>query len=536
MSATRPSQATRYRFMLEGWSRFARIAWTGALAMTVLALFARIMAYPVRHDEHMYLPVGTMLGQGDLYRDYGFNNLPNLPLALGLIFGATGTDHYLLTGRLLIFGGWLVALGAMAFLVRRATGSRPAAVIAMLLLATNPVLIGPTGMLVTNNFLPLACALAAMALLLSALGAASAQRGKMAGAGLCVALAAGFKANYAFLIPLFATAAILAPSSLALRDRLLRNVLPLLVGGLVGSAPTLFYLVRDPQEFLAHVIHYHRGPHIAYWLANADVDGAKIMTPGGKIALAAKVWLGGGMVVPIAMAAIFGGIILRDRKADAGGVPTWAIALLLAIIAGGVAMSFVPTPAFPQYYALPLPFILLLTASLYGRMPQDRRRQIVPWAATAALIVVAAGMPRLLVRLPQLVAPSRWAGMEVHAAGVELARLTKSANAAGPVATLAPLYPLEGGLPLYPELVTGPLVYRVGDIIPAEDRRYYHHVTSPRTIGTMLAARPPAAILVGQEGALDRPLIAYARRNGYWLATGALVDDRYGRAAVYVRR
>lgn len=536
MSASRPNSATWLWTASQSREKITHLAWTGAVAMTVLALFARIMAYPVRHDEHMYLPVGAMLGQGDLYRDYGFNNLPNLPLALGLIYGATGTDHYLLTGRLLIFGGWLVALGAMALLVRRATGSRPAAVIAMLLLATNPVLIGPTGMLVTNNFLPLACALAAMALLLAAIDAQKVRSVAMAGAGLCVALAAGFKANYAFLIPLFAAAAILAPTSLALRDRLLRSVLPLLVGGIVGSAPTLFYLVRDPQEFLAHVIHYHRGPHIAYWLTNADVDGAKIMTLGGKIALAAKVWLGGGMIVPIAMAALFGCIILRDRKADAGGVPAWAIALLLAIIAGGVAMSFVPTPAFPQYYALPLPFILLLAACLYGRMPQDRRRQIIPWALSATLIMAAAGMPRLLVRLPQLVTPSRWAGMEVHAAGVELARLTHGAAAAGPVATLAPLYPLEGGLPLYPELVTGPLVYRVGDIIPVEDRRYYARITSPRTVGTMMAARPPAAILVGQEGALDRPLIDYARRNEYRLAAGALVDDRYGRAAVYVRR
>lgn len=536
MSATRPSSAAMSWIAPYGLGKLVRPVCTGAIAVTVLALFARIMAYPVRHDEQMYLPVGAMLGRGDLYTDYGFNNLPNLPLALAAVFGVSGTDHFLLTGRLLIFGGWGIALTAMAYLAWRATGSRPVAVLAMVLMATNPVLIGPTGMLVTNNFLPLACALAAMALMVSAIEAVDVHPLRMVGAGLCVALAAGFKANYAYLIPLFAITAAFAPSTPNIRDRALRSLLPFCIGGIIGSMPTLYYLLRDPQAFLAHVIHYHRGPHIAYWLANADVDGEKIMTLGGKLKLAAKIWLGGGMIVIVAMAALFAGLTWRHRQSSATSHKLWPVILLLAIIAGGAVMSFVPTPAFPQYYALPLPFILLLAAFLYGMMPIERQRQVMPWALAAALIVAAIGVPRLLIRLPQLVTPARWAGIEVHAAGVELARLTQGASNPGPIATLAPLYPLEGGLSLYPELVTGPLVYRVGDIIPAEDRPYYARVASPSTIGSMMAAHPPAAILVGQEGALDQPLIAYARDNGYRLATGELVNDRYGKAAVYIRR
>ncbi len=536
MSASRPAGVRSPWIASDAAERIVRILSTGAIVITLLGLFARIMAYPVRHDEQMYLPVGAMLGQGDLYTDFGFNNLPNLPLALSVVFGASGTDHYLLTGRLLIFAGWLIALAAMAYVTWRATRSRPAAILAAILIATNPVLAGPTGMLVTNNFLPLTCALAAFALMISAIDGASVHISRMTGAGLGVALAAGFKANYAYLIPLFAAAVLFAPSVLTLRERLFRSLIPFGIGGIIGSAPTLYYLLCDPQAFLAHVIHYHRGPHIAYWLANANVDGEKIMTLGGKLRLAAKIWLGGGMVVVIVMAAIFGAMIMRDRHGEDATGRNWPILMLLAIIAGGAAMSFLPTPAFPQYYALPLPFIILLAAFLYGRLAADRQKRIMPWALAATALVAAAGMPRLLVRLPQLVTPARWTGVEVHAAGVELARLTQGASNPGPVATLAPLYPLEGGLTLYPELVTGPLVYRVGDIIPAEDRRYYARITSPRTIGAMLGTHPPAAILVGQEGTLDQPLIDYARDKAYRLATGELVNDRYGKAALYVRR
>ena len=512
--------------------------WAAGISIAIAGLFARIMALPVRHDEQMYLPVGTLLGQGDLYRDFGFNNLPNLPLLLAATFTVTGTDHYLLTGRLLTFAGWLIALLATGLLVKRATRSVPAAMLAALLLITNPVLLGQAGTLATNNFLPLAFALAATAFLFAGLDRAMARPWLIAAAGLCVAVAAGFKANYAYLVPIFAVAAACAPSKLPLRDHIVRSILPLGVGGVIGSVPVLFYLLRDPDGFLVHVLGYHRGPHIEYWIANASLDGEKILTLSGKAKLAARAWLGGGMIVIVAAVALLGWMKRRgqNEKAETTASPIWPVLMLLAIIIGGMAMSFIPTPAFAQYYALPLPFLIILAAQLYGGLASDRRARLAPVLLIAGLVVVAMGMPRLIIRLPALAAPSGWAGNRAHAAGEEVARHMALAGAAGPVATLTPIYPLEGGLALYPHLVTGPLVYRVGDLIPAQDRRHYRNIVSPTSIRRILEANPPAAVLVGQEGALDDPLVAYAKAHRYALATSNLVTDRYGTASLYVRQ
>jgi hypothetical protein len=82
------------------------------------------------------------------------------------------------------------------------------------------------------------------------------------------------------------------------------------------------------------------------------------------------------------------------------------------------------------------------------------------------------------------------------------------------VATLSPLFAVEARLPIYPELATGPFLYRVGDLIPPEQRKRFV-ATSPRSVGALLAADPPGAIVVGVEGDLDDPLVEYASAPGY---------------------
>ena len=138
-----------------------------AIGLALVGLFGRLMTYPLRHDEQMYLPIATMLAHGRLYDDYGFNNLPNLPLLMHAVLRVTGAEQVLLAGRLTIFAGWLVAATAMLLLVRRLTRSWPLGALATLLLLTHPLLLGPAGMLVTNNFLPLAFVLMATYLLIA---------------------------------------------------------------------------------------------------------------------------------------------------------------------------------------------------------------------------------------------------------------------------------------------------------------------------------------------------------------------------------
>jgi hypothetical protein len=499
------------------------------VAVAGLGLLARIMTYPLRHDEQMYLPVGALLGKGALYQDYGFNNLPNLPLLVAAVVEVTGTDHYLLTGRLIIFASWVLAAVAMALLVRRATDSRVGAALAVFALVASPPLLGAAGMLVTNNFVPLAFALMGTHLFIAGLDRAQPRFATLLASGACLAIAAGFKANYVFLAPPFAIAALLVPRTMAFPNRAAAVVLPFVLGGIVGALPVLAMAAPDPDGFLAHVLRYHRGPHIAYWRANPDLDGPKILTLGGKAQLAESVWLNGPtliLVVACLYLAFAGGL-------RSGGAARWPVWLVAGLITGAGVVAFVPTPAFPQYYVAPIPLLIVLAALLFGRLEQRHREATAPFIYAAAVMLLLGGAPRLLANLPDLLAPGRWTVFRVHAAGQDIAAEMQSGGE-GRLATLAPIYALEAGRPVYPQLVTGPLVYRVGDLIPQPDRRYYRLI-SPTTIGQLLEAEPPAGILVGYEGDLDAPFEAFAVRHGYRRVVLPSLKGRDGQGILFIR-
>ena len=55
----------------------------------------------------------------------------------------------------------------------------------------------------------------------------------------------------------------------------------------------------------------------------------------------------------------------------------------------------------------------------------------------------------------RLGSPGQSVPMLVHARGVEIARAANH----GRVLTLAPIFPLEGGADIYPELATGPFAH-----------------------------------------------------------------------------
>jgi len=483
----------------------------------------------------MYLPMGVLFSQGDIYRDFGFNNFPNLAILLHLVFATIGGTDYLTLGRGLIFSGWLLAIGAIGLLAFRATRSVPAAAASMLLLMTNQDLLGPAGMTVTNNFLPIPFALLGTWFFISAADRPDPRAGMFFLSGFSLAVAIGFKVNYVFLVPPFAVAVLIIHPVIGWRARLLTMGLPMLVGGIVGLLPVLSHLAHDPDGFLAHTIRYHRGPHIAYWMANPDLFGTKITSLPDKLRLAAKVWFSGGSGILITAAMAYCAI-LSARGGRWRELVRWPIILVLSLTLCLGLISFLPTPAFPQYYVPPIPFAILLLALLYGRCmgrEHGATHFIVPSLVALAILL---GTPRLLASLPSIADPSRWTGQRVLDQSRTIAHRLAAGGRSPALATLAPIYALAGGMSVYPELAAGPLVYRVGDLIPAGDRIHYTHLASPTTIGRVMAAHPPDGILVGYEGPLDAPFAEYARTNRYREVLLPELRDRYGVGRLFLKR
>lgn len=513
--------------------RYEKPAIIGAGIFLVLGLFSRIMSYPLRHDEQFYLPAGQYLNDWSLYQDINFTHLPNLPLLLNAIFALPG--HELLAGRLLIFGIWLLAAFAIYATARFAGCGKVVAALLTAMLTLNPVLLAAAGMLVTNNFIPAPFALLGLLLFLKGCSAPQPSIQLNFLSGICLSLAIGFKANYIFLVPPIAIAAFLVPPNAGFMTRLARVALPLFVGALLAGLPTLYFLASDPADFVAHVSSFHQTAHVDYWKANNAVEGPVALSIIAKIVLAQSVWLAGGTLLVFLLALTLAITALTGpRNEDADVKPWWPVTLTGALVLSAALVSFLPTPAFPQYYAPPIAFGLVLCALLHGRLTAIGKRQAAPVMAAVALLTAAGGLPMLLPDLPNLVRPAKWTGNSVGRGADTIERLMAEQPGSGPLLTLAPIYAAENRLPIYKQLTLGPFIYRAVDHIPPEDRQYFNYVASPRTLERALVQTPPKAVLVGLEEHLDEPLEAWAVRNGYRPVRVPLGDKRKKFGTLYL--
>ena len=109
------------------------------------------------------------------------------------------------------------------------------------------------------------------------------------------------------------------------------------------------------------------------------------------------------------------------------------------------------------------------------------------------------------------VTPAMWFPNRARKFADELRRYVER----GKVLTLAPAWPLEAGLSIYPEFATGPFAWRSARFVSPERRKRFKLV-APADLESFLQMDPPAAILTGVEDKeLEGPLLQYASEHSY---------------------
>lgn len=482
------------------------------IAIMFAGLAGRLLSYPLNRDEHMFIGVASQLQNNDLYQDLGFNHLPNLAYFLSAIYQTTGSDYFLLTGRIAVLASWAAALAALWLIGRLLNiGLLPIA-ISMTLLMGNVLLLGEPGMLATNNFIPIPLALSAFYFLLRGLHETSPSPASSFLAGVCVSLAVGVKANYIFLAPCFALAALLAPATRPLRERVFRAFVPLTLGGLIGGLPTIAYFISNSQALLAHTIRYFTELQTQFW---ANSSEPQISTIPAKVLLAEDIWFSNAsLLAMVGLAALFViPVITRGLRGAFYVFWHWPLILLLATIALGFVIAFVPSPSFSQYFVPPIPFIIVAILVLFARLDNLERARALPCLVAIGFLSIVGSASRILPGIPELFRPANWTGVKIHREAQALAQdmgLSQGAK----IATLSPVLALEAGGTIYPEFAAGPFVYRVADYIPPEDTQYYR-VTSEKDLPAFLDANPPAAIAADPSEPIEKAFMDYAQARGY---------------------
>ncbi len=478
-------------------------------ALTALLLVNEAMVRGLGHDEHQFVASGRLLADEGLwpYLDYPYFHLPYLAGLYGLVYRFTPAGF--LAARAVSVLAALTALVVMCSLLYRQVRDQPqvwAAGIPIscgLLLVFNPVFAYTSGQ-AWNHDVAVALAMLAFAAIVRAPQASGGLRWAGIG-GFLLGLAAGVRLPFGILA-LPALGWLLALPVERMKP-VLRWARPGWLGAGFGLAllPAGLLFALAPRQFMFGNLGYAR----LNTLYRLDTGFGARMDLAGKLAYLGRVVAGepGTLLLVLGVVVV---IATTRRLARHGpeGAEVW-LAVLFALFLG--ISGFAPTPAFLQYFYAPVPFLVLAAGLGLARLrgQAGRVRSLAGLWFLVAAVAAAAGWGAY-PPLARLLAPQDWATQQVRRAGVEIARRTGD----GRVLTLAPIYPLEGGLAIYPQLATGPFAWRTAYLLdPLERERL--GVLGPNNFEEVLSGDLPAAVLVGPEGELEAPLVAYARSLGY---------------------
>ncbi len=480
------------------------------LTAFLVCLFGWSMDRGLNHDEHQFLVPGALLANEGLlpFRDYPIFHLPNLTF----IYAALDwlTQRPIFSAKLFsvccswVLGLLLVVTAYKYPPFRQRHHAFPAACLALGFLFFDPLFAYTSGKTWNHEF-PTCLAIAATLLVIKNFGRASVKLSTLA--GLCLGCAIGTRLTFApLLIPIT-----IAP--LFTETTLHRRILLALTcgaGAFAGLLPALLLYGAAPEAFLFDNFQFPRlrlldptneriQKTMAWW--------RKLRYLAKEIALPS--W-------PLFAAFLLFGIrpglqAFRDRKK--GSVSS---AVVLFTIPFVIAGCFAPSRYQQQHYFVLIPFLVLGVLLGVAATPMKRPAQMVlPALFVASFIAYCLGQTRkgnsAFEWVPQTFQPAEWFPNRAHVMSMELRKHV----GAGKVLTLAPAWPAEAGLQIYPEFANGPFAWRAAHLVEPE-RRKRLKLVAPADLEEFLSHDAPAALLLGVEDEeLEAPLRQYAIDHGY---------------------
>lgn len=470
-------------------------------------LLSRAMGTEFSGDEQAYVAGGRLLADTLLlpYIDYPYLKMPNLVFVYALIFKFT---EFSLLGARFISTICAISSSAVLFFLTFDIfrNWHPiirflSAVSAALFLITIPLLFNSSK--AWNMDLPSLLTLLAFAALYIANRRLSIRW--ILVCGILLGLAVGTRLTYAIAVFPFILAIFFLPDITAVNSQ--RNrLLALGFGLLVGLLPTLIFLALSPKYFIYGNFVYHR--------LNSAFHQLKLTEQNTRITLCDKLnYYFTAIKHPANLTPFLGFTIISIavviisfwKKKRINFETGFLIALSLFLLIGALA----PTPSFSHYLYAPIPFLILgIAAGLEFVIGSGGKKK---WLLIVAfLILFSTNRLSFTKEIMFLKSQDNWVPIRAHNIGKEV----KSIIGDGKVLTLTPIFPLEGGVDIYPQFATAHFAWRSAHLLSENERKMYG-IISDDELDSLLIGDKPDGILVGDEVLLEEPFINYAKRQGY---------------------
>jgi hypothetical protein len=414
-----------------------RIFILSAVAALSFVVFVLSNLASFNHNDFMYAVAPAVWAQnGALYTDVPFVQAPLSIMLNALLVAVTGDVNVFLPAR--VVSMVLVLVAVLLPVLNRAKFSDPQVWLLYVALALTNFFVTSNSREIGNYALSLLCLSAAVTIV------------NAPGAALWRGFAASAFAGLAISAKLYFI--VMAPALFLyflINDRSARD--PRVVaacgfGFLLGLAPILFFLIRDPHGFLLWNIEIHQK---ILPLRIADASAGIL-----KIANSLTIFV-------VLMAVPLGFFMAAAHKAWRAGDCEWrAIFARLLLLAAAAVMAISPVFVFEQYFG-PLALLLLLFSA--------------PWHSTGekqrSLFLVFAGAMVCMqcIILAQLFGPDT-----MRNGGLAVAQVRDVQNNARRIVendyicarklyTAAPLFLLENGVKYPPEMAAGPFLMFLRD-------------------------------------------------------------------------
>lgn len=461
-----------------------------------LSIFANSMSKTIGRDEHMYCAGGFLMAQGKMiYRDFSYiAQMPYHPLLYAAVYKLTGTQYYLLVGRLIsTICDILVIiciLGIYRYVFKSSIVTGTLLGLAGAVIYVFNPLVDFTNGYAWNHDVIIFCVMLSLWLFISTDFKKKSAFWRVAIIGTLLTLATCIRIT-TFLVELLFFIILLYVPADSFKQRL-KAILPFLGASFLVLIWPVWIIVNAPKAFYLNLF---KIPELnGKWLQDIGMvfNKLELTISGFK--------LPGYLLLLLLAFFLFGMIVVFRKKIKIENKPKLLLIALLPVVF--LIITFIPLTMWDQYLAIPVPFIIASLAFPFSYLIHTSSATKFLKFYTVSIIfliicviVSAAAYPVVLYRIPVSILPEMWTPVKLHRIAKDIAT---EIHEKGPVLTLAPLFAIEGNCEIYTELSCGSFVYRIADFLSDEERKITHTV-SPANIAELISTKPPSAIITNVE-------------------------------------
>lgn len=458
------------------------------------------MDKPPSDGEQASCAAGVLLMKGKMiYRDFAYTTqMPYHPFFCAAIFKIFNTTHYLLAARILtVVCDILIVVCIMGIFVRvfssfPVTGRLLGMAMAVLYVF-NWYADTFNGLALGRDFVML-CVAGSFWLFISIDSKHRYKYLRIGAMGALLTLASCLRLSAVFIQLLFFVMLLLQPAESG-KERG-KNALAFLTASLVVLVLPIWTVIQAPRAFSINVFEM-LSLKWRLMLKFHIMMAGKLDTKFWKTILC---FTEPGGITPFLIAiCLVVLIVLGRRKLDVSNLRSTVLAILIPLIF--LVITLFPPLVLSKNFAILMPFVIISFAYplLYLRK-LGRDGGMHELFIVASIVVIISPITQvayqsfMLVRISRIFRPQTWVPVKVHQISMDVAEKTKEPKL---VVTMTPLYALEGGCDIYPELSAGWMGCNIACQMPSSKREATNTLDAEE-FKELLAERPPSAIVINR--------------------------------------